>query len=238
MTRLFGRFRPTFWPTVIALPLFILMVGLGVWQLQRLEWKTDLLAQIDARAFGPALALPERIDDPARWNYQKVTVTGRFDHQKEIHLFANKGAGYVGYEVITPLIRADGSIVLIDRGWVPTEKKTPQSRPQGQVEGVHTITGIARMSQEKPWAVPANRPGEDIWFYGNIAEMEAHLGIDALPVFVQADATPNPGGWPEGGQTNIDIPNDHLEYAITWFGLAIVLAVIYFIYHLRPRKDG
>jgi len=232
------RFQPGLWATVFAVPLFLALLGLGTWQVYRLQWKEELLAQIHERTSGEALPLPQTIDNPEDWNYRKAMVTGTFEHDKEIHLLANRGAGSIGYEVITPLKRSDGGgYVLVDRGWVPEQFREPETRPQGQVKGEQTVTGILRRSFEKPWLVPENRPEEGLWMYANIPQMEDYLGLDTFPMFLQADDTPNPGGLPQGGQTRIDIPNNHLQYAITWYGIAIALLVIFIVFHMRPVEE-
>jgi surfeit locus 1 family protein len=227
--------RPTLTTTLWAAAMFIFLLGLGTWQVYRLQWKEALLAQIHERTTGEAVALPQAIDDPEDWNYRKAVVTGTFEHDKEIHLLANRGAGRLGYDVITPLKRADGGYVLVDRGWVPEQYRDPSTRPDGQVTGEQTVTGIMRRSFEKPLLVPENKPEQGLWLYANIPEMEGFLGLDTLPMFLQADDTPNPGGLPQGGQTRInDIPNNHLQYAITWYGIALALLVIFIVYHRRP----
>ena len=237
------RFQPGLWATVWSLIVFALLIGLGTWQVYRLQWKEQLLAEIHERATGDAIPLPSGDVTPEKWNYQKAYVTGTFEHDKEIHLLANRGSGTIGYEIVTPLRRADGSHVLIDRGWVPEQYREASTRPDGQVTGEQTVTGIMRKSFDKPWLVPENRPEEGLWLYANIPQMAKFLGYDNVyPMFLQADNAPNPGGLPQGGQTRIDIPNNHLQYAITWYALAIALAVIYVIFHMKPveppRDDG
>jgi len=239
MTSVRKRFqRPTVKITVATAIMFVLLLGLGTWQVYRLQWKEDMLARIHERSTGDAVPLPHAIDDPEDWNYRKATVTGTFEHDKEVHLLANHGAGALGYEVITPLKRADGGYVLVDRGWVPEQYRDPSTRPDGQVTGEQTVTGLMRRSFDKPWLVPENKPEQGLWMYANIPQMETFLGIEALPMFLQADDTPNPGGLPEGGQTRLDdIPNNHLQYAITWYAIAFALLVIFVVYHMRPEGD-
>jgi surfeit locus 1 family protein len=231
------RFRATFWPTLFTVPALLVLVGLGTWQLQRLAWKTALIEEVQSRQAAPPIPLPERIDDPMALRYRKVIVQGTFDHAKEMHLFAHTARGNLGYQVITPLKRDDGTWVLVNRGWVPDERKDPATRKEGQVAGPVTITGTARPAWPRHMFVPDNDPATNHWFYGDLAGMAAHAGIEAAPVFVEADATPNPGGLPIGGQTPIDdIPNNHLQYALTWYFLAVGLAGVYFVYHWRPEE--
>jgi surfeit locus 1 family protein len=125
---------------------------------------------------------------------------------------------------------------MVNRGWVPTLGRDAASRAEGQADGLVEIRGIAR----KPWSqarfVPDNDPAKNVWFYGDVVQMTAHIGISAAPVFVEADASINPGGWPLGGQTKITFINNHWQYALTWYGLAVALVVIYVVYHRREQR--
>jgi len=148
----------------------------------------------------------------------------------------------VGWHVITPIETADGDMVLIDRGFVPDELKDPTSRALGQVENVVTVTGIVRSPETQGLFIPDNEPTADRWFWRDLQAMaiSAFPGgiIQVAPFFVEADKSSVPGGWPEGGQTRLEIPNNHLQYAITWFLLAACLLVIYAVYvRGRYRRD-
>ncbi|MBI3515628.1 MAG: SURF1 family protein, partial [Proteobacteria bacterium] len=123
---------------------------------------------------------------------------------------------------------ADRGAVLVNRGWVPLAARLPAARPSGQVEGTVRIEGAVRLSSVPGWFTPANEPGGNLWFYPDVAQMAAAAGLSRVsPVFVEAGPAPNPGGLPIGGQTQVELPNDHLQYAITWYSLAAALAVIY-----------
>ena len=231
---LFAR-RPGAAAIILGAAAFSLLVGLGVWQIWRLVEKRQLIATIETRITAPAVDLPASGVEPAAWRYRRVRLRGVFQHDREFHLFSTNRAGKSGYQVITPLVRPDGLVVLVDRGWVPADRKDPATRPQGQVAGEVTVVGLVHAPWRRGWFVPANDPARNLWFYGDLAAMAAHLGAARVaPVFVDADATPNPGGLPVGGQTKIVIRNDHLQYAITWFALALALAVMFVLYHRRP----
>ena len=235
---MFG-FRPTFWPTVMAVPMVLLMLGLGVWQLHRLQWKEALIATIDQRIGAAAVPLPAGNDiEPDGWNYRHVRVTGRFLHDKEIHLLAYTERGNLGYHVITPLARQDGGYVLIDRGWVPTAKADPKTRPDGQLPGTVTVEGVVRHGWTQGWFVPDNEPAKNLWFFGDLAAMAKTAGVTVPPILVEAGPAPNPGGFPIGGQTLVTLPNHHLQYALTWFGMALALMVIYVLYHRKLERGA
>lgn len=224
-------FRPALWPTVFALLGMAMLIGLGSWQVQRLFWKLNLIDTVTTQMAQPPVALPADIGDPAQWLYRRVTVTGTFRHDREIHLLAHDSHGRLGYNIITPLVRQDGGgTVLVDRGWVPTDNKDPATRAAGQVPGVVTVNGLVRLPWRQGWFVPDNDPKANVWFWGDLAAMAKAAGVDAPALLIGADAAPNPGGLPIGGQTRVTFRNDHLQYALTWFALAISLAVIYVLF--------
>ncbi len=231
--------RPGPWALGLTVAALIVLIGLGSWQVQRLQWKSDLIATIDRQMAERPASLPARVRTPEDWIYRPVSATGRFIHEKERHLFTVSPDGGPGYQIITPLIRADGGpTILVNRGWVPPERKNPQTRLMAQVTGTVTVTGLARESRHPGWFTPDDRLDGTVWYAANIEKMAGDMEIAPVaPLFIEADATPNPGGYPIGGQTRIDIPNDHLQYAITWYGLALVLLGVFAAYHVRKMPD-
>lgn len=216
------------------LPALALLIGLGVWQLQRLEWKEALIEAARSRASAAPVTLDRALaETPGTLEYRRVTVRGRFDHANEVYLFTKPEGGAAGYNVITPLIRDTGPPVLVERGFVPQDRLRPGTRAQGQVTGEVEITGLLRSSQEGTvFTPPPDREGR-IWYARDIEAMADAAGIPgAVRVIVAAEAgaTP-PGGLPKGGMTPLKFVNRHLEYALTWFALALVLVVIYGVYH-------
>ena len=230
--------------TAFMLAALAVLIGLGVWQLKRLDWKEALIAKIETRTKGAPITLKKAVAmaregrDPS---YYRIRVDGRFHHAKELYLYSVSDDG-VGWHVITPIETADGDMVLVDRGFIPDELKDPSSRALGQVENVVTVTGIARSPETQGLFIPDNEPKADRWFWRDLQAMasSAFPGgiIQVAPFFVEADKSSVPGGWPEGGQTRLEIPNNHLQYAITWFLLAACLLVIYAVYvRGRYRRD-
>lgn len=218
-------------PTLMTLVALAVLLGLGIWQLQRLHWKSEIIATIAAQMALPASPLPTGDINPEAWRYRKAQAEGRFHHDKEIHLYAASDKGKPGYLIITPLERPDGSFVMFNRGWVPMDNRMPETRPAGQIEGLVTLSGIVR----KPWLqntfVADNEPQANIWFYGDLDGMAKFREIvHYAPIFLEADETPNPGGLPIGGQSRVKISNDHLNYALTWFSLAVALLIVYGFY--------
>jgi surfeit locus 1 family protein len=226
-------FRPTFWPTVFTVPAVLLMLGLGVWQLYRLQWKEALIAERIERTTAAAIALPGPDVDVSNLEYRHVVATGEFLHDQETFLGARSLNGNAGYHLVTPLKLDDGRVLLIDRGWIPLERKSPDKRALGEVPGQVTVDGVIRLKGTQNWLVPDNRPDLNFFFWADLAGIAQLKGLSNVETryFVEAGPAKNPGGFPIGGQTRIDLPNDHLQYAITWFCLAVALAVIYVLYH-------
>ncbi len=224
--------------TALALAALAVLIGLGVWQVERLHWKEGLIAAIDARTKGEPISLDQVIAlakegrDPS---YYRVRVEGRFDNTKERYLFSQSiSDGTPGWHVITPFNTTQGGLVLVDRGFVPDNRKDPSTRASGEIEGTTTITGIVRAPDTQGLFTPNNEPEANRWFWrdldGMVHSMYPTATLDVPPFFIEAEKSDVPGGWPRGGQTRLSLPNNHLQYAITWFGLAAALIVIYAFY--------
>ena len=230
------QLRPALWPSVVSLVIFSVALGLGIWQMERREWKRAILDRMAVNRAAAPVSLDELLKgDPLRHEYGRVKVAGTFVHDKEFYLAARSLKNKVGLQVVTPLATDDGRIVLFDRGWIPQETKDPARRAAGQVQGRSELTGIVRRNQERRQFAPENVPDRNVWFHVDVPLMRSMAGgkpdpkLDAF--FLEADAAANPGGVPVGGQTRLDIPNDHLQYAITWFLIALAMAGVYLAYH-------
>jgi surfeit locus 1 family protein len=230
------RFRPLFWPTLFTVPMLLLCLALGFWQIQRLSWKEGLIAQRQAAVTAAPVPVPQTFDEARGMEFRHVIDDGVFLNDKEIFLGATSEAGGQGYQVLTPLLEPSGRIIFVNRGYIRAELKDPAKRAAGQIAGPVHVQGLLRLPPEgKPlWLLPDNRPDLNYWFWVDIPAMSAADQLARVaPFYIDADATPNPGGWPKGGVTRLALLNDHLQYAITWFSLAVVLIVIYVVYHRR-----
>jgi surfeit locus 1 family protein len=237
MKNLRSSFRVLWLPSLLTAPALAILLGLGFWQLERLEWKEALIARVEARTTAPAVPLPPESEWPKvnaeDDEYRRVTARGRFHHDKEAHVYtvvSEKREGYSGpgYWVMTPLALTDGTFVIINRGFVPLDRKNPATRATGQPQGAVTVTGLLRMPEQGGYFAPENEPARDAWYRRDPAEIAAARGLARVaPFTIDADATPNPGGLPQGGETRVRFRNDHLGYAITWFGLALALVAVF-----------
>ena len=230
-------FRPARWATISTLVALAILLALGTWQLERRAWKAALIAERTGNVAAPPAVLPANDAEAQALVWRRVVVSGRFLHDKELYLAARSLRSNLGYHVLTPLQRDDGRIVLINRGWVGTPKKEPNTRAVGNPSGAVRITGILTAGAKAGWFTPDNDAANNTWFWVDLAHMERILGMKLIPVVVEADATPNPGGFPIGGQTRLVLPNDHLQYAFTWYALAVVLAIVWFAWHRRRRRQ-
>lgn len=219
---------------ILSLGALAALLALGTWQVQRLAWKENLIAMIEARIASDPHSLNDigtRLGTTGDIEYWPVSVGGEFRHEGERHFFATH-KGQSGYFVYTPLEIDNGRLILVNRGFVPFERKDPATRPEGQVDGWQTVTGLAREApREKPsFIVPDNDPAKNVFYWKDLSAMAASSGVgepgDYLPFFIDANDAPNPGGLPAGGVTILDLPNNHLQYAVTWYGLAAALVAV------------
>jgi len=215
------------------------LIGLGTWQLDRLAWKRDLIALREARLAAPAAPLPAAAQDWRSWDFRPVTVDGAFRHDLEQLFGVAAIDGRIGHHVLTPLVRTGGAAVLVDRGWVPADRAHPAARREGQPAGPLQLSGIARYrgANRPGWFTPDNQPEHGLWYWYDLGALEGALGVELLPVVVEADGTSNPGGLPIGGQTRTELPNNHLQYAITWYGLAAGLFGVWISFGLARGRQ-
>lgn len=214
-------------PTLFLLAAFVVFVALGNWQISRLHWKEQVMADSEAAKAAPALAsLPE---DISGLTYHRGILTGKFLHDKAIHLIGRQQGMDVGYYIVTPFeLDDDGRIVLIDRGFSPLGK---ESKP----EGIVTVEGIFRPLRQKRYFAPENRPDKNVWSYEDIGQLTQYIGKEPLPLVLEATGIPQKDVYPIPNEGKFIFRNDHLGYAITWYGLAIVSVVMFVAYNYKKK---
>lgn len=217
------------------------LTALGIWQLERRVWKLDLIERVDARIHASPVPAP----GPEAWasvsaasdEYRRVGVTGRLLNDRETLVQAVSDLGG-GFWVMTPLVTDRGFTVLVNRGFVPPEKRDPATRAEGQPQGTVTVAGLLRLTEPKGGFLRSNDPAAGRWYSRDVAAIAAATGLnDAAPYFIDADGTRNPGGWPVGGLTVVSFPNSHLGYALTWFALDLMLiGAVLFVIRSEMRR--
>lgn len=217
----------------VAIALAVMaLVGLGIWQVERLAWKNALIAEVNARLAAAPVAAPGP-QAGALSAYTRVTATGNFDFAHEVLVQAVTARG-AGFWVLTPLTTAEGWRLLVNRGFVPGDQRDPAQRQNP--EGPQTVTGLLRPTEPGGAFLRANDPKAGRWYSRDTAAIAAAQDIGPVaPYFIDAAAGPDPQALPVGGLTVVSFRNAHLVYALTWFSLALVLAVTGFL-ALRPKR--
>ena len=224
-----------------ALLAFAVLVALGTWQIERKAWKEALIASLMERLGASPQALPPAKDwskfEHSRDEYRRVRFTASLDNAREALVFAAASAfrpdvTSPGYWVFTPARLGDGSIVVVNRGFVPDVRRDPKSRPQGQIAEAIEVTGALRWPDQRHWFTPADDVSHNLWFTRDPAAIVAAKGLEpsaatVAPFYVEQEAPMPPGGLPQPGKLVVALPDNHLQYALTWFGLAAVLAAVF-----------
>ena len=231
--------------TLLAAAGVAMLIGLGTWQLKRHYWKQALMQRIDDRIHAEPVTLAQawkRQSGDDDIEYLRVRVSGEFDHARERHLYTVV-EGKPGWKVITPLTTAERSVVFVDRGYVPVKLKSAEERKVGQIEGKATVTGLVRTAGRPNAFSPGSDAAQNIWYWRDLEGMAASVLSGAererlAPFFVEVDSAPAAGGWPKGGVTRIKFANRHMEYVVTWYGLAVALVIIYLAILRRWRRHG
>lgn len=219
-------------PAIMTLVMLPVLIALGAWQLERKVWKEDLIARLASGRTAEPMSLKvvqDRHRNGEMIEYQRVRVTGTFDHAGERFVYAPREASQ-GFDVYTPLTSSDGRVYVL-RGWVPEKLKDPASRPLGQLSGPVTVTGLARLPEERGMFTPAGEPAANRWYLRDPVAFAGGSAGNLVPFSIDAEVEPaNPGGWPKATPTEIRLSNRHLEYVLTWWGLAATLIVVFGLY--------
>lgn len=225
------------WLGVLTVALaFAVLVGLGVWQLHRLAWKEGLIAQLEARKAVAPVTIEEVLKRRGAGQdirYLRMRVKGSFRHDHERFYYAPKADAGPGFDLYTPFELEGGQgLIVVNRGFIPERLKAPETRSEGQLTTPQDIVGLVRVPAKQGWFVPDNNPADNLWFWRDFAgmthdvETKSGAGLQPLYLFLDAEQAA-PGGWPSGAKTKIALSNRHFGYALTWFGLASALLVIF-----------
>lgn len=241
--------KPSYFSTILLYScfglFFILFIGLGIWQIQRLHWKLQLIEQVNERIHRPPVPAPI---NHLQWSklsfdqneYQPVMLEGKYLNNKEVLVTTVRDEA--GYWLMTPMVADSGQIIFVNRGFVPMDQANQFKRLKGLILGETKVVGLMRMSESNGFWFRKNRPNEHIWYSRQLPSMAESVDLDpshVAPYFIDADATPVAGGVPQGGGTVVHFRNEHLSYAITWFSLAtfVFLATAYTIWRRNKHDD-
>lgn len=223
-----------------------ILIGLGAWQLERLSWKNGLIALVAQRMAADPAPVPPKPEwaglDVSAWSYRRVRATGTFDAGAQARVYAvlsdEKGPyGGPGYWIMAPLALKDGGVVVVNRGFAPEGRAelATLAPPAGEV----TVTGTLREPETRNLFTPADEPDKRLFFARDPATIAGGLGVaDAAPFTIDEDAAPTAGALPQGGETRVAFPNRHLEYALTWFGLAGALVAVFLAFAWRTVRTA
>ena len=234
----------------LALAAFAALIALGTWQLRRLEWKEQLIASAAERPARPVQDLPPASGwegfDVAAHHYRPFRLRGRFLHEAEALVFTSltgaKGPhSGPGFWIVTPFALEGGGTVLVNRGFAPHGRHLPQDRGERLSGEATVVTGLMRPDDKPNFLTPENRPDRNEFYARDIAAIAVAKGLPGpvapFSIDLTAAATP-PGGLPQAGETRMTFTNNHLAYAVTWYGLAAALLAVFASFVWSRRRDA
>ncbi|HRJ68569.1 MAG TPA: SURF1 family protein [Beijerinckiaceae bacterium] len=238
--------RKLVYPAAFTFVSLGILLGLGFWQWQRRSEKAELIQTIQTRiGESPApLAVLGRLETLGQptFAYRPVRATGRFDHGQEAHVFfalakPKNGIGGPGYLIVTPFHLTNGGTILVNRGFVPQDRKAAASREGGQVAGESEITGLIRLPERRGMFANPDDPARNIFYVRDPLTIAASRGLGPVaPVIIDLKTPVPAGGLPLPDVTLVDIPNNHLQYALTWWSLAAVLGIIFLLWSRQAGR--
>jgi surfeit locus 1 family protein len=224
--------KPLAWVFIVAST--ALLFGLGFWQLERLEWKRGLISAIQNTATTRAIeGLPQDLDTLKTMGFVRIHLVGEYLHDYEIHLAARYYHSQLGYHILTPFQVQDGRTVLVNRGWVKADDKFSANRSDGQVKGVQSIIAMVRTDNDRSFFTPNPDVKDNVWFWRDVKAIRKATGLDLVPVTMDVLYDAPAGGKPLPSDGLIELRNDHLGYAITWFLVGITGIITFFFFHYR-----
>ena len=233
------KFRPLFWLSIVTLPALVLLIGLGSWQLQRLQWKNDLISDFEVRSKADAIAIPAADAKLDELEFSSLALHGVYQHDKETFLTGRTYEGNAGFHVVTPLLLADGRIILVNRGWVSENYRDPAKRSFSQVDGKTSVAGILRRPGVRGYFVPENEPENGFWFTLVPSQINQHLNLGDTAIdqfYADALRTSDVVTLPIAAKTELNLRNAHLSYAMTWYGIALALIGVYLAFHYQAGR--
>ncbi|HEX2257364.1 MAG TPA: SURF1 family protein [Afifellaceae bacterium] len=229
-------------PALAVAAALAVLVSLGNWQMDRLAWKEELIARAASGPTQPVRDLPP----PQAWSgmpveelqYHPFRLAGRLLHDREAHVFTSLPdpagpQGGPGYWIVTPMALDGGGTVLVNRGFAPHGRHRPEDRGEALPDGVVEVVGLLRPDEEATWLTPDDQPDKNLFYARSVealaAAKELEEPVAPFTFDLTAEATP-PGGLPQAGETRMQFSNNHLQYALTWYGIAAALVGVFAIF--------
>jgi surfeit locus 1 family protein len=224
----------------------VALVWLGSWQLQRKAWKESLIDTLEQRVSAPPVPLPPQATwaelDASEHEFQRVKFLGAFPPGQAALVYASasslrRDVSGPGYWVFAPARTAAGAVIVVNRGFVPEGRQDAATRAASENSGPIELVGAMRWPERRAWFAPSDSPGQNLWFVRDHLAIAAAKGWgEVAPFFIELERPQPPGGLPRPGPLEVNLRNEHLQYAITWYGLAVVFAVM-FVLWMRGRHS-
>jgi surfeit locus 1 family protein len=236
-------------PAIAAAVVFAALVALGTWQLERRQWKQALIDTLTQRVNATPAALPAKEqwsgltsehDEFRRIMFRAELVPGERALVYTVGSRLRPDVSGPGYWVFAPARLADGGRLVVNRGFVPADRVQTLDRSEEVGRGATTMVGYLRWPEARGWFTPQDEPARNVWYVrDHRAIAAAKRWGETAPFFVDQEGPAPPGGLPRPGPLAIALPDDHLQYALTWYGLAAVLAVVFAVWARgRQRAAG
>lgn len=222
------KFKPTLLPTLFTIPSVIILIILGTWQVQRLQWKNELIETFEQETAKTEVVWPVSDWDDQSLQYRKIILNGTFLHEHEMFLYKNY-QGKPGYDIVTPFKTDTDEAILVNRGWIPMDKRHETFHDVTDT----TIDGLLIKEEKQGLFIPDNNPSKNVWFWMDINEAEHITNMDFPPYIARMIGVYEPNIYPIKADASLKFRNDHLQYAIIWYSFAIALLIIYYVYHRK-----
>ena len=234
------QFKPMLWPSIFSILIFTMLISFGTWQVKRLFWKEALIQDYLTQSKSNPITIANELDKSSINEFKSIVILGRFIHDNEIYITGKTYEGNAGFHVVTPFKMENNKLVLINRGWVSESYKNPDKRKFSLTKGLVKLTGIIRHPQQKGYFVPENDGKNGFWFTIIPEQIFDHINITSNPIidnyYIDALRIGKKLTLPIGVDGEPKFRNQHLSYAITWYGLALSLLFVYFSYHVSSGR--
>lgn len=233
--------RPSLVMWIFFLGALVTLICLGMWQFERLAWKEALIARIEASGeANPVTELPKEVEALKALEFHHVALGGVYLPEREFHVTPRYFKEKLGYHIFTPFKLEDGRIVMVNRGWVPAAQKLAETREGSEaLRGFVTVDGILRLRAERSPFTPDSQPEQNVWFGRDVMRMAEVAKLeDVIPVSIDIVGPQVRENLPVPSDGKIELRNDHLHYAITWFGIALGLVIVFLVYHHKGKNQS